>query len=107
MQQKMASRSPLVRAVASAISHVWFPATLAAVRLLPRRIAHPISRAVGGAYFRFRPRYRRAIRENLSIILGRPAGSEAVGRAASEMVRGHSSACLDFPHFALDRPRPP
>src|SRR5436309_6951365 len=104
MQQKMASRSPLVRAVASASSHVWFPATLAAARLLPRGIARPISRAVGGAYFRFRPRYRRAIRENLSIILGRPAGSEAVGAAASEMVRGHSSAWFDFLQFAMDPP---
>jgi Kdo2-lipid IVA lauroyltransferase/acyltransferase len=104
MQEKMASRSPLVRAMASATSHVWFPATLAAARFLPRRIAYPISRSVGGAYFGLRPRYRRAIRENLSVILGQPAESEAVGRAAAEMVRGHSSAWFDFLQFAL---RPP
>jgi len=104
MQEKMASRNRLVRAAASATSRVWFPATLAAARILPRRMAYPISRAVGGAYFQFRPKYRRAIRENLSIILGQPAGSEQVRRTAAEMVRSHSSAWFDFLQFAL---RPP
>jgi KDO2-lipid IV(A) lauroyltransferase len=104
MQEKMASRSRLVRAAASATSRVWFPAVLAVARVVPRRISSPISRAVGGAYFRVRPRYREAIRSNLSVILGEPPDSEAVERAAAEMVRGHSSAWFDFLQFVL-RPR--
>jgi len=105
MQEKMASRNRLVRAAASASSHLWFPATLAAARVLPRRIASPVSRAVGGAYFRLRPKYRRAIRANLSTILGEPPGSDAVERAAADMVRGHSSAWFDFLQFVLRPPR--
>lgn len=101
----MASRNRLVRAAASASSHLWFPATLAAARVLPRRIASPVSRAVGGAYFRLRPKYRRAIRANLSTILGEPTGSDAVERAAADMVRGHSSAWFDFLQFVLRPPR--
>jgi Kdo2-lipid IVA lauroyltransferase/acyltransferase len=105
MQEKMASRNRLVRAVASATSHVWFPAALAAARVLPRPISSPISRSVGGAYFRLRPKYRRAIAANLSIILGKPPESQDVLRAAREMVRGHSSAWFDFLQFALRRPQ--
>jgi lauroyl/myristoyl acyltransferase len=104
VQEKMASRSRLVRAAGSAGSRVWFPAALAAARLLPRPVCSPLSRAVGGAYFRLRPRYREAIRANLSVILGEPSDSEAVRRAAEEMVRGHSSAWFDFLQFVL---RPP
>lgn len=104
MQEKMASRSRLVRALASATSHVWFPASLLVARSLPRRVSYPLARGVGGAYFRFRPKYLKAIRANLSVILGETSDSEAVRRAAAEMVRSHSSAWLDFLHFAL---RPP
>jgi lauroyl/myristoyl acyltransferase len=104
MQEKMASRSRLVRALASVTSHVWFPASLLAARSLPRRVSYPLARGVGGAYFRFRPKYLKAIRANLSVILGEASDSEAVRRAAAEMVRSHSAAWLDFLHFAL---RPP
>lgn len=100
MQQKMASRSPIVRAIASASSHVWFPATLLVARTLPRRIASPIARGVGGGYFRLRPKYTKAIRSNLSVILGRSPDSKEVRAAAAEMVRGHSSAWFDFLQFA-------
>ncbi len=58
----------------------------------------------GGAYFRLRPRYRQAIRSNLSVILGEPRDSEGVERAAAEMVRGHSSAWFDFLQF-VQRPK--
>ena len=101
----MASRSRLVRAVASATSHLWFPATLLVARSLPRRVATPLARGVGGAYFRFRPRYLRAIRANLSVILGQAPDAQAVRRAAAEMVRGHSSVWLDFLAFASRPPR--
>jgi Kdo2-lipid IVA lauroyltransferase/acyltransferase len=104
MQEKMASRNRLVRAVASATSRIWFPAVLAAARAVPRGLASPVSRAVGGAYFRFRPKYRRAIQANLSIILGLPPESPEVEAAAAEMVRGHSSAWFDFLRFVLAPP---
>jgi KDO2-lipid IV(A) lauroyltransferase len=100
----MATRNRVVRALASATSHVWFPGSLLFARSVPRRISIPIARGIGGAYFRLRPKYRKAIRANLSVILGEPADSEPVRRAADEMVRGHASAWLDFLHFAA---RPP
>ena len=100
----MATRNRLVRALASATSHVWFPASLMFARSVPRRISRHLARAIGGTYFRFRPKYRNAIRANLSVILGSAADSEPVRRAADEMVRGHAAAWLDFLHFAA---RPP
>ncbi len=100
----MASRSRVVRAVASATSHVWFPASLLVARSLPRGVATPLARGVGGTYFRFRPKYLKAVRANLSVILGEAPDSEAVRRAAAEMVRGHSSVWFDFLAFA-SRPR--
>ncbi len=96
----MSSRNRLVRAVASATSHVWFPTSLFVARNVPRPISYALARRVGGGYFRLRPKYRSAIRANLSIILGLPGDSPAVLRAADEMVRGHSCAWLDFLHFA-------
>jgi KDO2-lipid IV(A) lauroyltransferase len=104
MQEKMATRNRVVRALASATSHVWFPGSLLFARSVPRRISYPIARGIGGAYFRLRPKYMKAIRANLSVILGEPTDSEPVRRAAHEMVRGHASAWLDFLHFAA---RPP
>ena len=100
----MATRNRLVRALASATSHVWFPGSLMFARSVPRRISRPLARGIGGTYFRFRPKYMKAIRANLSIILGSSADSEPVRRAADEMVRGHASSWLDFLHFAA---RPP
>lgn len=100
----MATRNRLVRALASATSHVWFPGSLMFAASVPRRISYRIARGIGGTYFRLRPRYMRAIRANLSVILGSAADSDPVRRAADEMVRGHASAWLDFLHFAA---RPP
>ena len=100
----MASRNRLVRAVASGASRVWFPAVVAAAAAVPGRMARPVSRAVGAGYFRARPKYRRAIEANLSVILGRPSGSREVEEAALEMVRGHSSAWFDFLRFVRATP---
>ena len=100
----MATRNRLVRTLASATSHVWFPGSLMFARSVPRRVSRPLARGIGGTYFRFRPKYMKAIRANLSVILGSAADSEPVRRAADEMVRGHASAWLDFLHFAA---RPP
>jgi lauroyl/myristoyl acyltransferase len=100
----MSSRNRLVRAVASATSHLWFPGSVFFARNVPRAVSYPLARAIGGGYFRLRPKYLAAIRSNLSIILGEPPDSPAVRRAADEMVRGHSAAWLDFLHFAT---RPP
>jgi len=100
----MASRNPLVRVLASATSHVWFPAALLVGRTLPPRPLSAAARATALLYFRLRPKYLVAARANLSIILGEPADSVRVRRAAEEMVRGHFSAWTDFLHFAT---RPP
>ena len=100
----MATRNRLVRALASATSHVWFPGSLMFARSVPRGISRHLARGIGGTYFRLRPRYMKAIRANLSVILGSAADSEPVRRAADEMVRGHACAWLDFLHFAA---RPP
>jgi len=100
----MATRNRLVRALASATSHVWFPGSLLFARSVPRRISYLLARGIGGTYFRLRPKYMKAIRSNLSVILGSPADSRPVRGAADEMVRGHASAWLDFLHFAA---RPP
>ncbi len=104
MQEKMASRNRLVRALASVTSHLWFPATLSFARNVPRSVLYPLARRLGGAYFRLRPKYLNAVRSNLSLILGQPPSSETVRRATDEMARGHFSAWGDFLHFAS---RPP
>src|SRR5437867_18162 len=100
MQEKMASRSRLVRALASATSRAWFPTSLWFARHMPHRLTRSLASGIGGAYFRMRPKYRNAIRSNLAVILGQPADSEAVRASAGEMVRGHSVAWLDFLQFA-------
>jgi Kdo2-lipid IVA lauroyltransferase/acyltransferase len=104
VQEKMSSRNPVVRAVASAASHVWFPAALVVGRTLPPRPLSAAARATARLYFRLRPKYLAAARANLSIILGEPEDSSRVRRAVEEMVGGHFAAWTDFLHFAT---RPP
>jgi lauroyl/myristoyl acyltransferase len=96
----MASRNRLVRAFASVTSYLWFPATVAFVRNVPRPIVHAIGRRLATAYFRARAKYRNAVCANLSVVLGQPADSGVVGRAADEMFRGHFVSWIDFLHFA-------
>ena len=96
----MSSRNRLVRAFGSATSHLWFPGTLFFARHVPRGISYPLARAIGGGYFRLRPKYLAAIRANLATILEEDPLSERVRETAHEMVRGHASAWLDFLHFA-------
>ena len=62
----MATRNPVARAIASATSRVWFPATLAFTRNLPRRSMHRGGRALAAFYYRLRPKYLRAARTNLA-----------------------------------------
>jgi lauroyl/myristoyl acyltransferase len=104
VQEKMATRNRLVRAFASATSRLWFPAVLVASRRIPRRWMHSGARILAGAYYRTRPKYLRAARANLSVILGLPAGSDEVRRRATDMVGSHFDAWVDFLHFAT---RPP
>ncbi len=100
----MATRNPLARAVASAASRLWFPATLAFTRKLPRHSMHGGGRALARLYYRLRPKYLRAARSNLAVILGAPEDAPEVRRLAFEMVVSHFSAWVDFLHFAT---RPP
>jgi lauroyl/myristoyl acyltransferase len=104
MQEKMASRHPVVRALASVTSHVWFPLTLFLARRLPRRVMYAILRQTGGRYMRRRGKYMAALRANLATILGKPQGCEEVGRKAEQLVDAHFAAWVDFLHFAT---RPP
>jgi KDO2-lipid IV(A) lauroyltransferase len=104
VQEKMATRNPIARAMASAFSRFWFPATLAFTRNLPRSSMHRGGRRLATIYYRLRPKYLRAARANLAVILGAPEESPEVERLAFEMVVSHFSAWVDFLHFAT---RPP
>jgi lauroyl/myristoyl acyltransferase len=104
MQEKMASRNRLVRAVASATSHVWFPLSLALARRLPRRLLRAISRQTTMRFMQLRPKYQKALRANLAVILGRPAASREVRSTARNLLDAHFTAWIDFLHFAT---RPP
>ena len=101
----MASRNRIERAVASATSHLWFPATLFVVRTAPRRRTIALAGWIARAYYRLRPKYLAAARANLSIILGRSADSADVRERAIEMVSNHFAAWCDFLHFATRPPR--
>jgi len=100
----MATRNPIVRVVASVASRVWFPAARFTSRNLPRRWMHAGARVLAGAYYRLRPKYLRAARANLAIILRLPADSPEVRRLSFDMVSSHFHAWVDFLHFAT---RPP
>jgi lauroyl/myristoyl acyltransferase len=101
----MATRNPLARAVASATSRVWFPATLAFARNLPRSWMHWGGRALATVYYRLRPKYLRAAASNLAIIRGLSPDDPEVRREALSMVRSHFTAWADFLQFATRSPR--
>ncbi|HEY7112199.1 MAG TPA: lysophospholipid acyltransferase family protein [Thermoanaerobaculia bacterium] len=100
MQDKMASRNPAVRALASATSHVWFPLSLALSRVFPPPALRALGAGIGGAYMRRRRKYVAALESNLSQILGEPADSPAVAARVRSLIDGHFSAWADFLHFA-------
>lgn len=100
----MSSRNRLVRAIAGATSHVWFPLSLFLARRLPRRLLQTALRQTASRYMRLRPKYQRALRANLSTILGSEPDSPEVRRAARDLLDAHFTAWLDFLHFAS---RPP
>ena len=47
----MASRNPLLRALGSATSRLWFPAALATARNLPRPLMHGGGRILAAVYY--------------------------------------------------------
>ncbi|HEY3202184.1 MAG TPA: lysophospholipid acyltransferase family protein [Thermoanaerobaculia bacterium] len=100
MQEKMATRNPVVRAVASAASRLWFPMARALAGNLPLRFMHRGARVTAGIYYRLRPKYLWAARSNLSVILDEPDGAARVRRTAFEMVCSHFDAWVDFLRFA-------
>src|SRR5688500_4112915 len=104
MQEKMSSRNPLARRLASAGSHVWFPAALWLSRWVPRRMLRGLARQTMTRYMQLRPKYRQALRRNLSGILGRPPDSAEVRRSSRDLLDAHFTAWVDFLHFAT---RPP
>lgn len=100
----MASRNPLVRWTASAVSHVWFPISLSLARILPRRLMRAMARQTISRFMQLRSKYVSAVRSNLSVILERPADSREVRAAARRLIDAHFYAWIDFLHFAS---RPP
>jgi len=104
MQEKMASRNRLVRAIASATSHLWFPLGLFLARRLPRKVLYALARQTISRYLRLRPKYLAAVRSNLSLILRQPPDSRQVRRLARDLIHAHFYAWVDFLHFAS---RPP
>ncbi len=103
----MATQNPVARAIASATSRLWFPAALLASRNLPRPLMHRGGRALAAVYYRLRPKYLRAARRNLAVILGESEDAPEVRRLASEMVASHFRAWVDFMHFATRPPGTP
>jgi lauroyl/myristoyl acyltransferase len=100
----MASRNPALRALGSATSRVWFPLALVCARNLPRGFMHRGGRALASVYYSLRPKYLRAARANLAIMLGEPEDAPDVRRRAFDMVASHFAAWVDFLRFAT---RPP
>ncbi|HSE63377.1 MAG TPA: lysophospholipid acyltransferase family protein [Thermoanaerobaculia bacterium] len=104
MQEKMSSRNPFVRAIASATSHVWFPLSLFLAKRLPRPLLRAVLRQTVSRYMQARPKYTRALSANLAVILGREPSSPEVRRTVKTLLDAHFTAWLDFLHFAT---RPP
>jgi lauroyl/myristoyl acyltransferase len=100
VQDKMASRNPVVRALASATSHLWFPFALFCARTLPRRALFAMARAALNPYMRRRRKYAGALQSNLARILGAPENSPEVARRVRELIDAHFFAWGDFLHFA-------
>ena len=92
MQEKMSSRNPLLRALGSATSRLWFPAALASARNFPRPLMHGGGRLLAAVYYRARPKYLRAARANLAIIRGLSPDDPEVRSLASAMVGSHFAA---------------
>ena len=100
----MATRNPVARALASAASRLWFPAARFSARSIPRPLMHRGGRLLARAYYSARPKYLRAARSNLAVILGRPESDPEVREQAIGMVSSHFAAWVDFLRFAT---RPP
>ncbi len=96
MQDKMATRNRLVNALYSATFYAWFPLFRAMTRVLPRRGLEAIARQTVGRFFRCRPKYVRAIRDNFAQIFGEAPDSPRVVAAAREMIDQHSYHWIDF-----------
>jgi lauroyl/myristoyl acyltransferase len=105
VQEKMASRNPVLRALASAASRVWFPAAIATARAFPRSAIHRGGGALARAYYTLRPKYQRAARSNLSVILGQAEDAREVRKLADAMLASHFAAWVDFLQFATRRPQ--
>ena len=96
MQDKMATRNRVVNALYSATFYLWFPLFRAMTRVLPRPWLEAIARQTVGRFFRFRPKYLKAIRGNFSQIFHEPAESPRVVAAARDMIDQHSYHWIDF-----------
>jgi KDO2-lipid IV(A) lauroyltransferase len=100
----MATRNPVARALASAASRLWFPAARFSARSIPRPLMHLGGRLLARVYYAARPKYLRAARSNLAVILGRPESDPEIREQAFGMVSSHFAAWVDFLRFAT---RPP
>ncbi len=96
----MATRSRVVNAVYSASFYLWFPLMQLLPRIFPRRFLYALARQTAGRFFRFRPKYLKAVRSNFAHVFHEPGDSPRVQAAALEMIDNHSYHWIDFFDFA-------
>lgn len=100
MQDKMATRNRWVNAAYSATFYLWFPLMEVLPRIFPRRFLYALARQTAGRFFRFRPKYLKAVRSNFAHVLHEPEDSPRVEEAALAMIDHHSYHWIDFFDFA-------
>lgn len=97
MQNRMQSPSRIMNAMASALVDPLFHAFLHGARTFrDPRPGYRIADDVLATFFALAPAYRSAIRQNMSIVLGRPPDHPETDRLAWRMARNHAYAWVDF-----------
>jgi len=92
----MASRNRLLNRVYRAFFAVWVPAFGFLVRHAPMGFNYGIGRGVMRLFLALRPKYERAIRENLAHITGESMESPRVKALAARMAFNHARYWIDF-----------
>jgi KDO2-lipid IV(A) lauroyltransferase len=92
----MASRSRILNGIYRAFFAIWVPGFRFLVRRAPMGFNYAIARGVSRLFLRLRPKYEKAIRENLAQVLGEAADSPRVRDTAARMVFNHMRYWVDF-----------
>lgn len=96
MQKNMASGNRLLNRVYRGFFAVWVPAFGWLVRHAPMGFNYGLARGVMKTFLALRPKYEKAIRENLAHIVGEPADSPRVKELAARMAFNHARYWIDF-----------